>query len=356
MSKKKKIIRNILIIIAAVFVVFSIASFVIVKINFDDIFGRTTLTPSEYTGYLRYEDVKDEYDRELLSFESGENTLQGYLYGTDNDKGLVIVCHGLGGGAESYLTETLYFVDSGYQVFAYDNTGCYESEGKNCVGLVQSVIDLDAALTFIEGEERFSELPVLLYGHSWGAYAVTSIFNYDHDITASVSVAGFNDPMTMIMEWGENMMGGFIHVERPYIYIYQRMTFGDKLALTAVDGINNTDTPVLIIHGINDETIGFNSAGTIAYKDEITNPNVQYKICDKPKQDDHNNLFTDIEAIEYIDEQNKIYEEIWEKYDGEIPDDVRKEFYANVDKDKVNVLDEEFMQDVLNFYDEAINK
>ena len=153
MSKKKKIIRNILIIIAAVFVVFSIASFVIVKINFDDIFGRTTMTPSEYTGYLRYEDVKDEYDRELLSFESGENTLQGYLYGTDNDKGLVIVCHGLGGGAESYLTETLYFVDSGYQVFAYDNTGCYESEGKNCVGLVQSVIDLDAALTFIEGEE-----------------------------------------------------------------------------------------------------------------------------------------------------------------------------------------------------------
>mgnify|MGYP002513876477 CR=1 FL=1 len=194
----------------------------------------------------------------------------------------------------------MYFVDSGYQVFAYDNTGCYEIEGKNCVGLVQSVIDLDAALTFIEGEERFSELPVLLYGHSWGAYAVTSIFNYDHDITASVSVAGFNDPMTMIMEWGENMMGGFIHVERPYIYIYQRMTFGDKLALTAVDGINNTDTPVLIIHGINDETIGFNSAGTIAYKDEITNPNVQYKICDKPKQDDHNNLFVSVMKEPYI--------------------------------------------------------
>ena len=66
-------------------------------------------------------------------------------------------------------------------------------------------------------------------------------------------------------------------------------------------------------------------------------------------------MFTDLEALEYIDEQNEIYKELWEKYDGEIPDDVKREFYANVDKDKVNVMDEEFMQDVLNFYEEAIN-
>ena len=67
-------------------------------------------------------------------------------------------------------------------------------------------------------------------------------------------------------------------------------------------------------------------------------------------------LDEDIEAIEYIDEQNKIYEEIWEQYDGEIPDDVKKEFYSKVDKDKVNVLDEEFMQDVLTFYESAITE
>ncbi len=354
MTGKKKLLRNILIIICAFLVVFSVASFIIVKVNFDNIFCRTA--PEKYSAYLCYEDVEDEYERELLTFNSGENKLQGYLYGAENTKGLVVVSHGLGGGAESYLTETLYFVDHGYQVFAYDNTGCHESEGDNCVGLVQSVIDLDAALTFVEGEARFEDLPVLLYGHSWGGYAVTAIFNYEHDVAAAVSVAGFNDPMTMIMEWGENMMGGFIHVEYPYIYIYQRMIFGDKISMTAVDGINNTDTPVLIIHGTEDETIGFDSAGTIAYKDEITNPNVQYKICDKEKQNDHNRLFTDIDAIEYIDEQNEIYRDLYKQYDGEIPDDVKADFYAGVDKDKVNVMDEEFMQDVLKFYEEAVTK
>lgn len=352
MSKKKKIIRNIIIIICAFLVLFSVASFIIVKVNFDNIFCCTT--PKEYTVYLCYEDVEDEYERELMTFNSGENELQGYLYGADNTKGLVVISHGLGGGAESYLTETVYFVDHGYQVFAYDNTGCHESEGENCVGLVQSAIDLDAALTFIEGEARFNDLPVLLYGHSWGGYAVTAVFNYEHDVTAAVSVAGFNDPMTMIMEWGKNMMGAFINVEYPYIYLYQRMIFGDKIEMTAVDGINNTDTPILIIHGSEDETIGFDSSATIAYKDEITNPNVQYKICDKEKQNDHNHLFTDIDAIEYYDELNEIYNDLYEQYDGEIPDDVRNEFYAGVDKDRVNVMDEEFMQDVLDFYEEAI--
>lgn len=349
---KKKIIRNILIILCAVFLLFSVASFVIVKINFDNIFCRTS--PSEYSAYLCYEDVEGEYERELLTFNSGENQLQGYLYGVDNSKGLVIISHGLGCGAESYLTETLYFVDNGYQVFAYDNTGCHESEGSNCIGLVQSVIDLDAALSFVESEDRFKDLPVLLYGHSWGGYAVTAIFNYEHNIAASASVAGFNDPMTMIMEWGENMMGAFIYAEYPYIYIYQRMIFGDQIGITAVDGINNADTPILIIHGTEDEIIGFDRSATIAYKDEIINPNVQYKICDKEKQNDHNRLFTDIDAIKYIDEQNKIYKELYEQYDGEIPDDVNADFYSKVDKSRINVMDEEFMQDVLDFYENVI--
>ncbi len=351
---KKKIIKKILITFISVLVLFIIASVIIVKVNFDNIFCRTA--PSEYSVYLCYEDVKDEYERELMTFMSGENKLQGYLYGADNTKGLVVVAHGLGGGAESYLTETLYFVDHGYQVFAYDNTGCHESEGEDCIGLVQSAIDLDAALTFIEGEARFEGLPVFLYGHSWGGYAVTAVFNYEHDVAASVSVSGFNDPMTMIMEWGRNMMGSIINLEYPFIYIYQRTIFGGKIGMTAVDGINNTDTPILIIHGTEDETIDFNGAATIAYKDEITNPNVQYKICDKEKQNDHNHLFTAVEAIEYYDEQNETYKKLYEQYDGEIPDDVKAEFYAQVDKDKINIMDEEFMQDVLDFYEEAISR
>ena len=60
------------------------------------------------------------------------------------------------------------------------------------------VLDLDAALTWVEGERRFDGVPVFLFGHSWGGYAVTAIFHFDHDIAASASVAGFNEAMPMI--------------------------------------------------------------------------------------------------------------------------------------------------------------
>lgn len=351
-KKKKNPIKIIIISLLVFIFVFSVLSFIVVKVNFDDIFGRTAL--DDFTAFLRYSDIKDKYPREPLSFMSGENKLQGYLYGSENTKGLVVISHGLGGGAENYTAETKRFVDEGYQVFGYDNTGCCQSEGANCVGLVQSVIDLDAALTYVEQEQRFNDLPILLYGHSWGGYAVTAIFNYEHDIAASVSVAGFNNPMEMITEWAERMMGGIAYAEYPYIWLYQKTIFGNDLDITAVQGINNTDTPILLLHGTEDKTIEIDRSAIMAYRDEITNPNVQYKICDKEKQNGHNSLFRSAESIKYVDKIDAEYEELYNEYDGEIPDDVSKSFFDGCDKSKANELDHDFINSVLEFYSRNI--
>ena len=99
-----------------------------VKTVIDGIFSRRERP--EYTAYVQFKDIMNTYSPELLSFSSGANKLQGYLFGGNNRKGLVVVAHGLGGGAEGYLPAILYFTDRGYQVFAYDNTGYHLSEGK----------------------------------------------------------------------------------------------------------------------------------------------------------------------------------------------------------------------------------
>lgn len=351
-SRSKKVLKIVIIAIICIFVIFSIVSFIVIRNIFNDMFAR--VEPAKYTSSLRYQDVEEEYDRELMSFSSGKNELQGYLYGAENTKGLVVISHGMGGMADSYMAETVYFVDQGFQVFTFDNTGCNRSEGATSVGVTQSVIDLDAALTFIEAQERFAGLPILLYGHSWGGYAVTAIHNFDHDIAASVSVAGFNSPMGMVLEWGKNMMGGFMYVEYPYIYLYQMMFYGNKTNLSAVDGINNTDTPVLLIHGEQDTTILYDGEATIAHRDEITNPNVEYKTCDKELQNGHNNLFISLNAIQYMEELNEEYRPIYESYNGEIPDEILQSFYGNIDKFRASALDEEFMQDVLDFYERSL--
>lgn len=349
--KKKNPVKIILIVLLAAVLIFSVLSFIIVKVNFDDVFGRTVLDHDTY--YLQYADIEEKHPHELISFMSGENKLQGYLYGDDNTKGLVVICHGLGGGAENYTAQTVSFVEAGYKVFSYDNTGCYNSEGDNCVGLVQSVKDLDSALTFIEGDSRFEGLPVYLYGHSWGGYAVTAIFNYDHDIAASVSVAGFNKPMQMIIEWARGMMGGFAYVEYPYIWLYQKTVFGNDLDITAVNGINNTDTPIMIVHGTDDQTIGFDESAIIAYRDDITNPNVKYSVWDNENQNGHNSVFRSADAVVYADECDREFNRLYDEYDENIPEDIEKAFYDGVDKVKASELNGELTEEILKFFEEV---
>ena len=217
MKTKSKPLNIAGIALLAAVLLYAAVSPVAVALLFRDVFARTA--PPAYSAHLYYKDVADRYDRKEVEFRSGKNRLRGHLYGEENSAGLVVISHGLGGGEESYLAEALCFVDQGWQVLCYSNTGCWDSEGGTCVGLSQSVLDLDAALTWVEEQSRFEDVPIYIYGHSWGGYAAAAVLGFGHDIAASVSVAGFNDPMSMIMAWGEDMMGplvlSLIHISEP---------------------------------------------------------------------------------------------------------------------------------------------
>lgn len=345
---KKKALKITLISLVSFIIIFSTISMIVVKNVYDEQFPRHEAT--EFSGYLRFGDV-DGYDRTVVEFESGKNTLTGYIYGGENTKGLVVIAHGLGGGAESYLAETLYFVDNGWRVFSYDCTGSYASEGKGTMGLPQSVIDLDAALTYIESSGTLKDLPVMLYGHSWGGYAVTAILNYDHTITAVASIAGFNSPMELLIEQAVSMMGFFAYIEYPYEWAYQTLLFGSTARITAVDGINNADTAVMIIHGDGDEEISYTGAGIISHQEEITNPNVVYKTCSTINHNGHNDLFESEAARVYNNEMNEVYKVLYDSYNGSIPDEAKTEYYAGVDKFQTSELDAEFMKEINDFFE-----
>lgn len=351
---KKSLFKKIVIIFSLLLLLFSLVSMIVVKIMYDDNFKRAEKMEHRFSAYLYYEDIQDKYDREIIDFYSGKNKLTGYIYGQGQNQGLVVISHGLGGGAESYLAEVMYFVDQGWTVFAFDNTGSHESEGKGTIGLAQSVIDLDSALSYVENDSQLKDLPIMLYGHSWGGYAVTSILNYDHDINASVSIAGFNSPFGLLMEQAKSMMGFFAYIESPFLWAYQSLLFRKAASMTAVDGINSSDTPVMIIHGDEDDVILYEGASIISHKDEITNPNVIFKTCSEVDHNGHNNLFASVAAMEYINGINEEYLELYNQYNGEIPDEIRAKFYEGIDRYLTEDLDAEFIDDINEFFKAAL--
>lgn len=115
---------------------------------------------------LVYDDVKNEYPRKTILFESGKNTLSAYLYGEDNEKGIIVVAPGHTDPNDIKLYEIRYFVDAGYSVICFDYTGCYTSECDSFGGYTQAVYDLDALLNYVENSDEFEDKLIYLFGHS----------------------------------------------------------------------------------------------------------------------------------------------------------------------------------------------
>jgi alpha-beta hydrolase superfamily lysophospholipase len=333
-----------------IIVLFSLVSMVVSKIIYDGQFPRYERHDETVSANLRYGDLEPDYPRELVDFKSGDNLLKGYVYGSENSLGLVVVAHGLGGGADSYLPQITYFVDHGWRVFAYDATGSFDSEGKTTKGFPQALLDLDAALSYIDSITSFEALPVVLFGHSWGGYAVANVLHFDHEIAGVVSVSGASSAMSMIMEQGERMMGGFIYVQYPYLWLYQRLLFGESVSYDAIEAINKKDIPVLIIHGTEDEMVDYNGSAVIAGIEKVTNPKVETVVQSLPGRNGHNSLFKSETAVAYIEKVNVEYKALYDQYDATIPYGIRQEFYSNIDRSLAQDLDDSLMGEIQRFF------
>ncbi len=350
---KVLMIKKLYKIFLAVLLLFSSLSMTGILFIFQTFFGR--FEKNYNTGYLAYEDVEELYERSVIEFPSGKNQLKGYIYGEANNKGLVVIAHGLGGGAESYLAETLYFVDRGWRVFSFDCTGSFGSEGIGIGGLSQSLIDLKAALNYIENNSSMKRLPLMLYGHSMGGYAVTSILNYEnYDIEAVVSVAGFNSPLQAMVERSSQYIGFFAYLEYPYLWIYDALTYGSTASVQAINGINRSDTPVMIIHGEKDKSVTYDGSGIIAHRDLITNPNVVYKTCSTPYRNDHKNLCITESAYRYRKEIKDGYKKLSIRYHHNVPRKIKVNYYGAIDAMKASELDSEFMSSINQFYENTL--
>lgn len=160
---------------------------------------------------------------EFLTFRSGEQKLQGYLFGRGDT--LVVLAPGLGNGAFSYAAQIRWLVMAGRRVFAFDYTGCYGSEGRSCRGFPQAAGDLKAALDFVESKGRFGSTRLCLLGHSMGGYAVCNAMP-DYRVDAAVCVGGVNSAMEATISPVIAKVGPLAYLHYPFLWAYQALRFG----------------------------------------------------------------------------------------------------------------------------------
>ena len=353
-------LKIIIIVIVLLIILFNILALV---------FMWQTFRPSKIddnTAVKHFDEYKDRYSRLNVQCMCNGNNLKGYLYNsgnkagsdldikkflgdTDNYKGLILFVHGIWSGPDEYMQTLLPLIDRGYVVIAFNATSYNGSDGKWVRGLATSMVNADAELTFIENHDEFNGMKVFLLGHSWGAYAVTSVLRFKHNVQAVVSLSGFNKPMDITRAVGKTAVGPLSGIICSFIGIYQKMFFGKYYNCSAVDGINQK-VPVLLVHGINDAFIKFDETSIYSKKNEIKNPYVSYLKLDEKGRSEHNSYFNSKAGSEYNNRINEYFTELAKKYKGDELIREKKKYLVNVDRELANEPNEWLIEKIDDFF------
>lgn len=188
---------------------------------------------------------------EPISFNSSRgDALQGYLYSYDlpiEDR-LIVFDHGFGGGHRAYMREIELLCRHGYRVFAYDHTGCMESEGKTPNGLAQSLCDLNDCMNMLSTDERFSSLDISVMGHSWGAFSTMNIPSLHPRISHIVAISGFVSVEEMINTFFSGIMKGY----RKPILALERESNPVFCEYNSLSSLSSSDVKALLIYSDDD--------------------------------------------------------------------------------------------------------
>lgn len=208
-------------------------------------------------------------ERTRYEFTSDKGqTIVGYMYSSsESHKGIIILAHGYGaGGHNSYMPSINNFAQNGYYVFAYDATGNDESGGKGIGGVPQGVIDLNYAINFVENSGDFPDLPIGLFGHSWGGYSVSNVLTYHPEIEAVIECSGPNSSSDLVEGGGTKVIGPVVKVLMPVIKIYERTKYGEYATNSALDGFASTEAEIMVVHSSDDNIVPIEYGYDIYYE------------------------------------------------------------------------------------------
>lgn len=290
--------------------------------------------------------------------------LMGSLYSAgDDQKGIIVLSHGFGDGGHNFYLEYInYFAQNGYYVFAYDATGTDDSEGDGVGGFPQGAIDLDYAISFIEKSGNFPDLPIGLFGHSWGGYNVSSVLTYHPEVEAVVACCGANKSSDYFEAVGKQEAGSFIYTMMPFVKIHEWMKFGKYATNTAMDGFESSDAAILLAHSEDDEMIPIQYGYDLFHEKYKDNERFTFLHFEDRGHDhffdDPNNTYKDDldEAInEWTDSLDYDYEkeENQQRFEKEKAEFIEK----NLDRERWSTrIDTDLFEQLIEFYDANLSK
>lgn len=303
---------------------------------------------------LKYFKAKsfDNLNAHPISFKSDKGqALNGFLYSSaksESYKALIVFSHGMGAGHLAYTTEINYFAQKGYIVLAYDNTGTCESEGAKIKGFAQGIIDVKYALDFVKSREDLKDMPLILMGHSWGAYSVCNApaIATDIDIKGIIAFSPFNSMNKLIRDVAKTKTKLDLSILSPFFDFINLVKFGKVGILRTCNTINDNSIPTLVMHGGNDMQVTVKNSPVGKPHKISDNENARVVLYESR----FHNVYLAKDAEQYL---NDTFAKI-ETLGKNSPE--AYEVYQNIDYALITKEDLNVMETVTTFIEECIMK
>ena len=322
-----------------------------VQIIYKNVFGKRIISydPKWYT-IDDYPGLK----RNAHSFFSNDGQiLKGYMYYYEGmeQKAVIVLSHGFGGGGQrTYLDCTNYLAKNGFYVFAYDATGNDESEGDGIIGFPQGIIDVNNAIDYVETLQNYKNYPIMLFGHSWGAYSTCNALYFHPEVKAVVAISGFNNSADLIRTHGHYYSNGGEEAVMPFIENREKELFGDLAASTAMRGFENSNAGVFIIHSGDDDVVPYQAGYKIYYQKYKDNPRFKFVLFENRG---HGTVYYTQEGVEYT----RAWDAKWNEFMKSKPSEEEKlAFFKNgVNHDYwIDRLDHNLFDQIVEFYNQHL--
>lgn len=207
-------------------------------------------------------------------------------------KALVVFFHGLGDGRASYTKTIEILAKAGYLVYAYDNTGCMESQGNKIYSFEHTLIDQKYFFEWLENDPFAKGLKRYSVGHSWGGFGAAVSAKNQYKIEKVVDIAGFNYALDIIMD----KLPKSLAFLRPFLWINLKLASGKYGCSKASKIINKSNAKILYIQGKDDTDVTL-KRGYESLRKEVKTNNIKYILV----SDRGHSVYKSKEAEKYVE-------------------------------------------------------
>jgi len=258
-SKRRRIKKIVTILLSVILVLVIIVLMVLPPIIMNDMVNlhvnfKETFKASDY----------DLVAKELELTTSDNIQISANEVYTEKPKAVVIIISGIHNpSVTAFFGHAKFLKENGYASILFDMRAHGDSEGDTiCLGY-KEYLDTKAVVDYIKSEERYKNVPIVVFGVSMGgATAINSIGEIE-EIAGLISVSAY---ASWDDAFADNMVNmgapkGYVSIQRPFVKLYTNMKYGFKTAkITPENEIKKLgNRPALLMHSKGDTQVPYKS-------------------------------------------------------------------------------------------------